>query len=220
MIFDIETIPTEAALAAPYPRHERTPPGNFKNEETIARWYAEDEERWMRNQLSDCALDPRRGRVVAIGYGWGSVKSITVGRAIEEEDEAKLLSDFWTQAAVEPILVGFNSMSFDLPFLMVRSLLLGVPVIANLPDYLRRYSYRPHFDVRMALGLWDTRAEGKLREWGEAFGCNKTVGSGAQVFGWVKSGEWGKLNEHLCGDVETTMLLARRIGAAFGVPYA
>jgi hypothetical protein len=36
LVFDIETIPTTAALARPYPEGERHPPANYKTADALA----------------------------------------------------------------------------------------------------------------------------------------------------------------------------------------
>lgn len=217
LVFDLETIPTEAALAAPYPEADRTPPANYKSEEAITKWYASDRAAWSEARIKECSLTPRLGRVLALGVQSHTDPAPVVSLAADEEDEGDLLRFFWQLAEGETI-AGFNSHSFDLPFLVTRSLILGVTIPLRLPDYLRRYTYAPHFDVRMALTGWDARATGTLGDWATAFGLDAPVGKGAEVYGDFVMGNWEGIQDHCREDVETTLALARRVAPTFGVP--
>lgn len=92
----------------------------------------EREAKW-REYVSRAALSASTGRVLAIGYHSAqSGKTIVHG---EQQTEAELLSGFWAQflrmRKAGRKVVGFNSHSFDLPFLFRRSWMLGVDVPAT-----------------------------------------------------------------------------------------
>lgn len=216
MIVDIETVPTEAALAAPYPEADRSPPGNYKNDDAIAKWREGDRAAWEADRIRLYSTNPRQGRVLMIGYGWPDGR-VTSTLARTEADEVEVLRDFWNILRHGRQLVGFNSMGFDFPFLLTRSLVLGVRPTVKATEYLRRYVHTPHFDVRMALANWDFRATGTLPDWCAAFGIDAPPGHGSEVYAHHVAGEWDKITAHLHGDVTATGLLAHRIGHAFGV---
>jgi len=217
---DIETIPTAAALLAPYPEDERNAPGNYKSDEAIAKWRAADRESWAAERVKVCSLSPRLGRVVAVGHTTGTEEP-TVLLAKAEEEETDVIRTAWGLMldAPRPGVVTFNGAGFDVPFLMVRSLILGIKVPPEVPrDYLRRYTYAPHLDVRMALTGWDSRAPGTLGDWCEAFGIERPVGHGSEVYPAYLAGEWDSIIAHCRADVRATSLLAERIAPTFWGP--
>ena len=216
LVFDIETVPTATALAMPYPEADRNPPGNYKNEDAIAKWRAGDRERWEAERVKECSLTPRLGRVVAIAFSVPGHENVAI--AATEADEATLLEDFWQSVRGERQIAGWNSHGFDFPFLLVRSLLLGVDHgMADVTPYLRRYSYQPHFDAKMALTAWDARTGGTLDDWCAAFGIAGKSGHGSEVYGMVTRGEWDALRTYARGDLEATKDIVARVGPAFGV---
>lgn len=218
LIFDIETVPTAKALAAPYPESERQPPANYKSAEAIDKWRATDRERWTSERVKECSLNPRLGRVVAVTFEVPYHADCAIAET--EEDEATLLEDFWAAVQGERAIAGFNSHGFDFPFLLTRSLILGVGTKVDVTPYLRRYNYVPHFDVRMALTGWDARATGTLAEWCEAFAVRGKSGHGSEVHGMVTRGAWDELRSYGRADLEATVALVRRVGPTFGVPHA
>lgn len=94
--------------------------------------------------------------------------------AHNDADESVLLSNWWklvdeTMSAGR-FLVSFAGHSFDLPFLMRRSWILGVPISKGIFDPMRR-RFTPLFvDTREIWGITDYRPEGTLSDIGSAFG--------------------------------------------------
>lgn len=217
LVFDIETVPTLAALAAPYPEAERQPPSTYKNPEAIAGWVERDRAAWLEARVKECSLTPRLGRVVALGVRAMDDPEPFVQVAQTEDGEADLLRFFWEVVADSDGIAGFNSMAFDLPFLVTRSLIHGLTIPVRVPDYLRRYAYAPHFDVRMALTAWDVRASGTLGDWCEAFGIPRPTGSGADVWTQVQAGDWDAIVAHCAADVNATHALVHRVAPTYGV---
>lgn len=218
LCFDIETYPLASSMALPYPEDERTPPANYKSEEAIAKWREADRERWEEERVKRYSLSPRLGRVAAIAYHDGSAPLVCTAHA--EADEPALVADFWGRVGqAGGQIAGWNSVGFDLPFLMVRSLKHGVTMSARVPDYLRRYSHRPHFDCKMALLNWPSSyATGEgLDEWAAFFGIAGKSGHGSEVYAMVTEGRWDDLERYATGDIAATRALVDRIGPAFGV---
>lgn len=215
IVFDIETVPLTAALATAYPAVDRSPPANYKSDDAIARWRERDETDWRAFRVKECSLTPRLGRVVAIA--WATPNGSGVDTAETEADEGATLRRFWEHVAISRQIAGFNSHGFDLPFLLTRSLILGVNVGGDVTPYLKRYNHSPHFDVRMALTGWDSRATGTLSDWCEAFGIPGKSGHGSQVYDLVTQGDWPALVKYAADDVNATAELVRRVGPTFGV---
>lgn len=213
LIFDIETVPTTAAMAQPYPEADRNPPGNYKSDEAIAKWREADRSKWAEDRAKECSLNPRLGRIVAIGYQLGSAPVVEVAQT--EEQEAWTLATFWDLVGVDGTIAGFNSHGFDFPFLVTRSLILGVPIRCHVPTYQRRYSYTPHFDTRMALTGWDQRASGTLSDWCLAFGIPAPEGKGSEVYEAYLAGDFDRIVAHCRSDVAATAALVERIAGTF-----
>jgi hypothetical protein len=131
------------------------------------------------------ALSPLTGRVLAIGYRWtrgdnpeGNIDSI--GDEFDH-NEAGLLVDFWEtflQAERDGhVLIGHNIFSFDLPFLVRRSWLLGIEVPSIvLAD--GRHWHRLFVDT-MAVWACGNREMVSLDSLAAFFGAPRKNGSGA-----------------------------------------
>ena len=176
MIFlDIETEPLPlATLQRNMPKFSA--PSNWKDEAKIAENIAKQERGW----IAMAALSPMTGRVLAVGVGLEDAVFL-----IECQDESELLRRTWGAitdhgAYTEPV-AGWNLLGFDLPFLVKRSWICGVPVPkTTLETYKGRSYFNPQFqdlmlkwgmgeryskldDVLTALGLENKRdLDGKL----------------------------------------------------------
>jgi hypothetical protein len=218
LFLDLETLPLASSLAAPYPDAERLPPSNYKNPEAIASWRDKDRAAWSEQRAKECALTPRLGRVAALGFALDAC-DVNVRLAETESEEVVLLDAAWELIEDAGRIVTFNG-SFDLRFLVVRSMIHGIrphATVGKVADWFRRYSTFPHFDCRAVLTGWDDRQTGKLHEWCQSFGihCDDTT-TGADVFTFAQSGEWGKIDAHCKADVSSTRGLYHRIVPVFG----
>lgn len=213
IIFDIETGPLpESELAALLPPFDPTEvkTGNIKDPEKIAAKLAEAEANHRRDFFENAALDPLTGRVLAIGCLWPETGDFTV---LDYDDEARLLKSFWdvTRGEMGRIhqMVGFNSNSFDLPFLIRRSWKHGVPV----PFGIRRGRYwgEEMIDLRDAWQLGDRQARGSLDAIAKHLGVGAKNGSGGE-FAWLWQSDRTKAVEYLRNDVELTARVAKALG--------
>jgi predicted PolB exonuclease-like 3'-5' exonuclease len=176
IIFDIETGPeSPSILSTMMPAFE--PPANYKDPAKIAAWEDEKRSQWVR----DAALSPMTGRILAIGYVTGQDGDSKV--MIEcDENEAAMIQHFWdyldaTRTMMAPQLVGFNSNSFDLPYLIKRSWKHGIKV-----PQLRKGNYWDTFvalDIRDIWQLGDRQAVGSLDTVSRFMGLPGKSGSGA-----------------------------------------
>lgn len=138
-IVDIETGPdTERAKAAmpPFDPAE-VKVGNLgpeKAAEKIAAAKASHETDW----LDKAALRPETGTILAIGIQGDKT---TILHVKESKSEANMLKTFWElftkSQTVNSQWAGWNILQFDLPFLVLRSRILGVQV----PNGLRTGRY-------------------------------------------------------------------------------
>lgn len=165
LFFDIETQANPENLALmPEPKA----PGNLKDPAKIAA--AIEEKRAELIEMA--ALDPDYGKVLSIGYscGYGTQNQIVVHAVGEvyfaeingngEVDEFSytekdLISGFWKFfAECNGCCIGYNILGFDLPYLMARSMYLGVkvPLIPNLA----KFRTEPITDLMAIRYNWDT----------------------------------------------------------------
>lgn len=170
--------------------------------------------RKTQEQLADCALYPYTSRIVALGWAWEGDEVASVRIVPTEATETRVLREFWAMVVdagtqwVQP-LVGFNSRGFDLPLLMVRSMLLGVPYPALNIDRYRS----PHPDVMLALTFTGAIKARSLRWYAKRFGLPlDDAFSGAEIGQLVESDNWDAIEAHCRWDVLTCKAIAERIG--------
>lgn len=158
--FDIETMVDESLyqLFAP-PIDVKT--GNLKDPAKIAEKQAEAEQK----QRSMAALNPHLSRVLSIHFAEIDHRSsepivesfFTLppngNDATLQSREADALRSMWNKLAGADRLITFNGASFDVPFIMRRSLLCGVtPSIAIETNKYRVIDGKSnHIDVRRVL---------------------------------------------------------------------
>lgn len=169
-VFDIETSPAAAeVLERVKPKFEAA--RNLKDPEKIAAAVAEKEATWR----DMAALDATTANVLCVGIASG-LASI---RIIEGE-ERDLLRDFWQwiqdRIGAGEQVVGFNVYGFDLPMMIRRSWILGVPV----PRVLRKGRYW-HDNIIDVMDVWtcgnrDQRIS--LDNLSKALGIGEKNGSG------------------------------------------
>lgn len=142
MFFDLETIANLDSLRfAPEPE----PPANLKDPEKIAK--ALEEKR--QEQIDRAPLDPDYGEIVTIGYAVHPEDDPTVLVG----DEFAMINQFW--AVLEQCggrCVGYNILSFDLPYLQRRSMALGIKV--PVVPFLAKYRLDPVTDLMGILYNW------------------------------------------------------------------
>lgn len=177
MAFNIETEADAAAIARlPEPKPKM---GNLKDPAKIAEKIAEAK----RDQAECAALDPHAGRVCCItvaervevlgGESRVQVESaVRVDMSDDDKDDAEriILRWFWDIARknTKGHFVTYNGAAFDVPFLMRRSLLLGVrPAAIPVGKYqVRQAGFSEHLDLYQLLG----------DEWSCHASCSQTLG--------------------------------------------
>jgi hypothetical protein len=202
----------EAIMAAPFPADTWSPPANYKDPAKIAEKKAQAEAEWEASKLERIdalALSPRTGRIVVAGVKIADGVGMPI-TAASEKDEAGLLEDVWAYVLQAAPLVTFSGFTFDIPFLTIRSVLLGVrpdmKVFSHVgvTPLLRRYTFDRHADVRMMLTSWDTRAPGTKSEWAAAFGLPAQEHSGADVGRLYRAGDFAAIARHCVADLNET----------------
>lgn len=171
--------------------------------------------------VGKAALSATTGRVLLIGTLHGDNFA-----PILLAEEAECLSIFWTRIE-EAIgnkqrIIGHNSNSFDLPFIVRRSWMLGVPV----PREVRQGRYwNPLFHDTMEAWSFSAREYTSLNDIAAAFGVGqKTEGVHGRDFyklwfGTMPTEQWGnpaeqraKALEYCEQDVRLTAAIAAKMG--------
>ena len=160
LTFDIETIPTSRKLKGSLKQGCKEAiisqmKRNFPNND-----YSLSDLRKVRNLIM--SVTPYFGEIVAIALyrSWESSSEETVLTGNEKD----ILTDFWNilEKFKKGTFVSFNGLSFDVPFILKRSMFHGIePTNNNFLD-LKRYSKWPHFDVKLILSDYDKYARGTL----------------------------------------------------------
>jgi uncharacterized protein YprB with RNaseH-like and TPR domain len=160
LFIDIETVPNpDMTNLLP----EIKPPGSYKKPESIKKWMAENGEAAKDEQVAKMALDPLMFRIRAIGVSAvndpfvytlsdaGVVSVYTISNAAEEKDILEML---WNIDFELP-WIGYNILGFDIPRLLMRSMMLGVTPPRKFS--LKRYATDEVIDLMMLLKGWDSR---------------------------------------------------------------
>ena len=229
LIFDIETIGVEFETL------------DKISQEYIEK-YAEDEEE-LEEAKERLGFSPLTGEVVAIGIlnpetnkgaiylrnekgemrnekleeGSPAEALAKEGIAIETGDEKQMLEKFWEAAKSYNYFITFNGRTFDVPFLMIRSAILGVRPSKNLLSnrYLSLQKYdATHVDLFDQLTFYGAvRKKFNLHFWTKAFGIKspKEEGiTGDEVGKLYKEGKLMDIAKYNLGDLKATKELYER----------
>jgi hypothetical protein len=204
-IFDIETGPRpREQIAELCPVFEA--PATYKDPEKIAAAIQAKEAAWYQ----DAALSAITGRVLAIGYLEATTGFIGIHAS---GDEATDITAFWRMIAptgyIQAELVGFNSNSFDLPFLVRRSWALGI----TPPGELLTGRWLPS-QCRDVLDVWrvgDRTERISLDRLARYLGLPGKTGSGADFAGLWAMDPTAAL-DYLAHDLRLTHAVACKLG--------
>ena len=173
-----------------------------------------DVERYM-------ALRPEFGHVICIGMGHDGrgrgdleTKALTAGTV---DDERRILEACWevARSSREWRFVTYNGLAFDLPYLIRRSIYVGVPPSSGLP--LRPYSPDSHFDVMRVLSNWERADAVRLDVVAALLGLQKWPPGmeGSQVLGLWREGRIDDIEAYCLGDVRLAYEVFLRVEAYF-----
>jgi len=173
-------------------------------------------------------LSPGTGRVIVIGM-WNVDKG-TGGVLVEgrskgwhdggpqgyrrfDGDEKELLEAFWKTVAGPHRVVTYNGRGFDLPYLMIRSAMLGVAPSRNFVG--QRFSIDPHCDLQELLNFFGAvRTTYSLDYWCRRFGITSPKEDGLEgslVQSYYDSGRLEEIVQYCCRDVRATAELYCRL---------
>ena len=211
VVFDIETGPlpdeTIEAIADPF-KESSVKTGNLGLDKSLEK-IQQARSQHLSKIKDKAALNAEYGEVLAIGIldHKGTVTLL-------HGQEKAILTNFWDMALQDSVKgatrwVGFNCLGFELPFLMRRSLLTGVPIPKRLqpsPRYWRDF-WVDLMDVWKA-GEW--KAMISLNRFCKAAGLPGKNGDGANFSALMQEDEDHALH-YLTNDLEITKKLADKI---------
>ncbi len=166
-------------------------------------------------------LRPEFGHVVCIGMGHDArrrgdleTKAVTARGVAEER---RILEAFWdvVKARRDWCFITYNGLAFDLPFLLRRSIYLGVTPTTGLP--LRPFALDSHFDVMRVLSNWERGDAVRLDIVAELLGLSKSPPGmdGSQVLGLWRAGRVEEIEAYCLGDVRLVYEVFLRIEGFF-----
>ncbi len=212
LVFDIETVPA-------HDRRELPP--------TVGEALSGYALRKDMEPDAVMGMSPFYGKIVSLAVGEGDSEpgddDVTVlavppdGMVIEDcpkwlrpMSEAELLRSFWALASRAETVVSFNGRGFDVPFLVTRSLIHGIPARVDLQS--QRWSLRPHLDLFELLSQRE-RGPSKLDVvcWALGIASPKEVMDGSMVAPAYARGEILKIAEYNAHDVRATSAIYRKV---------
>jgi len=183
---------------------EVTAPSNYRDEQKIQSYIVEK----RAAQLEAAALSAVTGYVVVVGILRHSLEP----RFIHHDDECRLLRLFWAELESRDsseVFVTFCGHRFDLPFIVRRSFVLGVPV----PEWFPRDGRFPRHAFTDLAELWqcgDRTETISLDRLARLCGLPGKTGNGAE-FGKLWTHDRAAALDYLRRDLELTRDLATRM---------
>lgn len=225
LVFDIETYSRPAAQHDP------------KILDALTKSCRDEAER--QDTLSKLGLHPMTGEVACIGLfdpirarpaifyrqdlgKFEALQAVTwENQSLEvtlqaRADEKELLTSIWDVFRRYDCLVTFNGRTFDYPFLMQRSFLLGVEVKHHL--YANRYQVSNHLDLCDYMSGFGTARRYSLDVWGRASGLGSPKDGGvdgSRVSEFIDAGKIAEVADYCMRDVMVTAALAKRAFSIF-----
>jgi predicted PolB exonuclease-like 3'-5' exonuclease len=213
IFLDIETIPSQSPTLLAKLMDEVTAPAQYKKEDSIAAWMAENREAVARERLAKTSFDPAHGHICTIGWaaGEGETKAAFIGSDVDYESEV-LVSFFASlQPYAHTTFVGHYISGFDLRFIINRSVVLGVPIPQCIPRDIKPWHPRIFDTMTAWAGSRDTISQDKLCE---ALGiAGKDGFDGSMVADAWANGEHDRIAAYCRDDVEKVRAIWRKFQA-------
>jgi hypothetical protein len=219
--FDSETIKTTdasvVALLTAGVRH----PATYKKPETIAAWEANERPAAIAEAVSKTSLDGAFGRVAVLGYAIEDSPVEAIFYQSKTFDEALLLQTFFSKVTTQlggacagnVTLVGHNITGFDIRFITQRAIVLGVRLPRWWPRNPKPWDANIFDTMVQWAGARDYVTLGKLCA---ALGIPtpKNDMDGSQVSAAWERGEFDRVADYCCDDVEAVRAVAKRMLSA------
>lgn len=214
---DIETIPNQSPEYRAMVRKNIKAPAQFKKQDSIDAWLAENAETATDEAIAKTSFDPAFGHIACIGWAIGDGQAQCYD-ARKVEEEVNVLEAFFhniiESCGVHTARwIGHYISGFDLRFLMNRAIILGVklPSALILPRDIKPWSDQV-FDTMVSwAGPKGSISQDNLAK---AFGlAGKGDFDGSMVAEAWANGEHDKIANYCLSDVETVREIYRRFKA-------
>ena len=209
LFIDIETVPTENETVIQRIADKVSAPGNYKKQESIDKWMAENGEAEKLAGVAKTGLSGTFGQILCIGWAIDDEPVTVIGRDLDGS-EASVLEAFYLQLVEklgrrperQLVWIGHNVLKFDLRFIKQRTIVnqvnrRGIDVPADMPAHSDRifdtmYQWAGYGgtvsldDLCLALDI-DTPKNGM---------------SGKDVWAYAKEGRYQEIEDYCMKDVE------------------
>lgn len=202
LFFDIETGPAQDAhLFEPVFEASRV----LKDPTKIAADIEDKRRQW----LDKLALSALTGQVLAIGWA-GDSGEVTIICQDDKITEGDVIRSFWEATIGAERLVGFNSNTFDLPFLWRRSIKLGLVIPHGIFEPNRRLSSN-NLDLMERWTWFDNQSRVSLDNLAKFCGFPQKSNSG-KYFAELLQSDRALALAYLEHDVKLTRAIGNRMG--------
>ena len=152
-------------------------------------------------------LDPsENGMVTCIATINVETEERKVFQVREDLNEKRMLTEFWDyiKTIKFPNLTGYNSSSFDLTYIIHRSIVREV--------YIPKFNQT---DLRLTANSfffsYEKKVSGKLSYWAGVLGIPVTTSNGSEMVRYFLDGKYDLIRDHNLEDVEVTFALFKRL---------
>lgn len=211
IVIDIETIPTQDESVISKLKEKVSPPGNYKSDEAISKWWATTGQQKLMDVVSGTALKGAMGEVIAIGFHVFDESPKCLVRKLGES-EGDLLAEFAERMekttdgnGINYRIVGHN-IAWDCRFLWQRGVITGSRMPYWIPTEER--SKRLYDTMREWAGWKEMISLDALAY--ALLGEGKDM-NGGQVWDLVQAGDYETLREYCLKDVDLTRRVFERM---------
>lgn len=203
-VFDVETAPNPALFNLAFDAAQRRAEARRNDDPNNIDPEAVKQE---------MALSPVFGQIVAAGLLDAGTQEVS----IEIGPECEILERFWRLAAGYGFFAGFNSLGFDLPWLVLRSSLNGICLSVRISQArYRAPGDSNHLDLYAWLTDWRGNRTKHLKldlaTVARAVGVEPPTGDSAEVPKLYQAGDEAAIRRHLEGDLWATLAIWDRLG--------
>lgn len=214
---DIETIPNQSPEYRAKVREGIKPPAQFKKQDSIDAWMAENAESATDEIVAKTSFDPAYGYIACIGWAVGDSAPMSVSNKTIDTEADNLATFFDAVKDASGVhmvkWIGHYISGFDLRFLLNRAIVLDVklPSSLTLPRDIKPWSDQVFDTMTAWVGAKGTISQDNLAK---ALGlAGKGDFDGSMVAeAWAK-GEHDKIASYCRNDVETVRAIYRKFEA-------
>ena len=216
LYIDLETIPVQDPNLSDFVTSNLKPPSNYKTKVAIDKWFFDNSD----VAIEKTSFDGTFGQICTIAWAFDDGKINSVQRTGDCEKE--LIESFFIEITpnlssrdhqIKPTWIAHNK-EFDLRFLFLRSIILGVNNQGFKIPVNDRYN-NESFCTMQAWKGFGAKPGGTLKAICKVLDINCKEGmSGADVWPAYQNGEFDKIQEYCMDDVRALREVYNRI-----VPY-